>query len=229
MGPAPSQDDLGQLRQRVLEALDLLWFPAHLIEELVPLLETAHHEPVDPAALRQLMDQERTDVAAGRPEAVWLCLGIGPDLRGDPDRWTRSDWPLWARIVHPHPQSQRCENAWAVRELCRAQAAVGDRPDRIPPSPLTQLLVRRARQLPRREVERHQRWLRQAARQPEGWDYDWRQDRFVVWEEAAREVFDTEADEHRQRCEDVAAQLVGLDLAAQLFGRHDDGTAWHGG
>jgi hypothetical protein len=94
MGPAPSQDDLGRLRQRVLEALDLLWFPAHLVEELIPLLETAHHEPVDLAALRQLMDQERTDVAAGRSGAVWLCLGITPDLSGDPDRWARSDRPL---------------------------------------------------------------------------------------------------------------------------------------
>jgi hypothetical protein len=84
MRPASSQVDPAQLRRRVLDALDLLWLPARPVEELGPLLETAHQHPVDSEALRQLLDQERADFAAGRRRPVWLCLGIGPDLRGDP-------------------------------------------------------------------------------------------------------------------------------------------------
>jgi hypothetical protein len=225
MRPASSQVDPAQLRRRVLDALDLLWLPARPVEELGPLLETAHQHPVDSEALRQLLDQERADFAAGRRRPVWLCLGIGPDLRGDPDRWARSDWPLWVRVVHPDPQSQRCENAWAVRELFSAQAMVGDSPKRVPPSPLTKLLISRARQLPRQAVERHRRWVRRSAQRSPGWVYDWQVDRFVVWEEAARDVFDTEAEEHRRRCEKVAAQLAGLDLATQLFGEAQRETA----
>jgi hypothetical protein len=133
------------------------------------------------------------------------------------------------RVVHPDPQSQRCENAWAVRELFSAQAMVGDSPKRVPPSPLTKLLVSRARQLPRQAIERHRRWVRRSAQRSPGWVYDWQVDRFVVWEEAARDVFDTEAEEHRRRCEEVAAQLAGLDLATQLFGEAQRETARHVG
>jgi hypothetical protein len=47
-----------QLRQRVLAALDDIYSPLASHEELQPLLEGLHGEPVPPAALDDLMAEE---------------------------------------------------------------------------------------------------------------------------------------------------------------------------
>ena len=56
-------------------------------------------QPVAADALARLLADERAASDRDGPQGVWVGLGICPDGRGDPERWVRSDWPLWVRVV----------------------------------------------------------------------------------------------------------------------------------
>lgn len=143
---------------------------------------------------------------AQRP--IWLCVGICPDLRGDTDYWARSDWAPWVRVVLP--DSWLVREYWLVRQLWRA---LPEDPS-TRPSPLVDLLVRKAKLLPVKEVERVRRWSRR--NDPH---YDSARDRFSIWGNiVAEDLFDMLASENRQRCQQVADELVKLDQRAQLYG-----------
>jgi hypothetical protein len=96
--PDPAEPDQ-QLRERVLAGLDHLDRPVAPQEELRPFLEGVYGQPVAPADLDRLFAQERRAFDAGAQRPVWLCVGIRPDLRGDPGYWARSDWAPWVRVV----------------------------------------------------------------------------------------------------------------------------------
>jgi hypothetical protein len=197
-----------QLRQRVLAALNDIYTPLASHEELRPLLEGLHGEPVSPAALDDLLAEELRAFDAGVKRPVWLCLGILPDLRGDPGSWSRSDWRPWVRVVHP--DSRWVREYWLIRQLWRVLPPDAE----VHPSPLTDLFIHKAKLLPTKEVERVRRWCRR--NDP---DYDWAQDRFSIWGNiVAEDLFDRYADGDHRRCEQIADALVQLDRRAQLFG-----------
>ena len=203
--PATTTDP--QLRRRVLAALKDVYAPLAAHDELRPLLEELHQQPVPPAALDDLMAEELGAFDAGAEREVWLCFGILPDLRADRGSWARSDWAPWLRVVHP--DSRLVRTYWLLRQLWWALPSDAE----VRPSPLTDLFVRRAKLLPAKEVER----VRRRCRHEPG--YDWARDRFWIWGHVvAEDLFDRYADEDRQRCEQVADALVRLDRRAQLFG-----------
>lgn len=207
--PAPTTGP--QLRQRVLAALNDIYSPLAPYDELRPLLEGLHGEPVSPAALDDLMAEELRAFDAGIERPVWLCLGILPDLRGDPGSWARSDWRPWVRVVHP--DSRWVREYWLIRQLWRVLPSDAE----VRPSPLTDLFIRKAKLLPTKEVERVRRWCRR--NEP---DYDWARDRFSIWGNiVAEDLFDRYAEEDHRHCEQVADALVQLDPRAQLFGMPD--------
>jgi hypothetical protein len=204
--PATTTDP--QLRLRVLAALEDVYSPLAANDELRPMLEGLHQQPVPPAALDELMAEELRAFDAGAEHAVWLCFGIRPDLHADRGWWARSDWPPWVRVVHPDSRLVRAY--WLVRQLWRVLPNDAE----VRPSPLTDLFVRRAKLLPAKEVERVRRMAR---RHHPG--YDWARDRFWIWGNiVAEDLFDRYADQDRQRCQQVADALVRLDPRAQLFG-----------
>jgi hypothetical protein len=122
--PDPATPD-HQLRERVLAALDALYCPVAPHEELRPFLEGVHGQPVAPADLDRLFAQERRAFDAGAQRPVWLCLGIRPNLRGDPGNWARSDRAPWVRVVHP--QQWPIRKYWLVRQLVDARRNPWDR------------------------------------------------------------------------------------------------------
>jgi hypothetical protein len=197
-----------QLRKRVLAALDHVYSPLAPHDELRSLLEGLHQQSVPPAALDNLMAQELRAFDAGAEQAVWLCFGIRPDLHADRGSWARSDWAPWVRVVHP--DSRLVRQYWLIRQLWRALTSDAE----IRPNPLTDLVIRKAKLLPAKDVERVRRWAR---RHEPG--YDWARDRFWIWGNiVAEDLFDRYADEDRRRCQQVADALVQLDRRAQLFG-----------
>jgi hypothetical protein len=116
------------LRERVLDALEHFWCPLRADEELHPYLEGTWGLPVTTDALVALLAAERQafDQAVARP--VWICLGLWPDGHGEPGWWTRSDWPLWVRVVdRDGEQARRC---WLLRQLYRAPVVPDDPADR---------------------------------------------------------------------------------------------------
>jgi hypothetical protein len=196
------------LRERVLAALEDVSAPLAPQDELRPLLEGLHQQPVSPAALDDLLGEELRAFDAGVQRSVWLCLGILPDLHGDRGSWARSDWAPWVRVVHP--DSRLVREYWLLRQLWRVLPDDAE----VRPGPLTELFIRKAKLLPAREVERVRRWRRR--NDP---DDDWARDRFWIWGNiVAEDLFDRYADEDRERCQPVADALVQLDRKAQLFG-----------
>lgn len=182
--------------------------PSRPHDELGPFLEGVHGQPVAPADLDRLLADERRAFDAGAQRPIWLCVGICPDLRGDTDYWARSDWAPWVRVVLP--DSWLVREYWLVRHLWRA---LPEDPS-TRPSPLVDLLVRKAKLLPVKEVERVRRWSRR--NDPH---YDSARDRFSIWGNiVAEDLFDMLASENRQRCQQVADELVKLDQRAQLYG-----------
>jgi hypothetical protein len=196
-----------QLRRRVLAALEDVYSPLAGHDELRPLLEGLHRQPVSPAALDDLMAEELRAFDAGVERPVWLCRGIRPDLHGVPGSWARSDWAPWVRVVHP--DSRLVREYWLLRQLWWVLPSDAD----VHPSPLTELFIRKAKLLPAKEVERVRRRCRHDP------DYDWARDRFWIWGNVvAEDLFDRYAEEDGRRCEQVADALVQLDRRAQLFG-----------
>jgi hypothetical protein len=196
------------LRERILSALDHFWCPLRADDELRPYLEGVWRQPVAADDLARLMADERRAFDRGEPRPVWVCLGIWPEGRADPDRWARSDWPLWVRVVDPDGEQAR--RYWLLRQLYRAPVMPGDpRTD-----PLTDLWVRLAAHLPTSAVA----WLRRETRHDQATEVDWEQDRFSIWAEVADWQFDLLADDDRQRREQIALRLASHSPAAQLFG-----------
>jgi hypothetical protein len=197
-----------QLRQRVLAALNAIYTPLAPYDELRPLLEGLHGEPVSPAALDDLMAEELRAFDAGVQRPVWLCLASCLTCALIRARGARSDWQPWVRVVHPDTRWVR--EYWLIRQLWRVLPSHAE----VRPSPLTELFIRKAKLLPTKEVERVRRWCRR--NEP---DYDWARDRFSIWGNiVAEDLFDRYAEEDSRRCEQVADGLVQLDRRAQLFG-----------
>jgi hypothetical protein len=217
MNDAPAS---GQpLRERVLRALEHFWCPLRVDDELRPYLEGIWGQPVTVDALAGLLavDRHAFDQAVARPE--WICLGLWPDGHGEPGWWTRSDWPLWVRVVDPDgEQARRC---WLLRQLYRAPLI----PSSDPASPLTGLWVRLAAHLPAAAVAQ----LQDEVHPDPAAVADWEQDRFAVWGEVADSQFDLLAAEDRRRRQRIAQRLAAdLSPAAQLFGRHQQAASHTG-
>jgi hypothetical protein len=208
--PEPDLSSQRRLRQRVLDALDDLACPLDPEGELSPFLEGVFGEPVLHPALQLLLKEDRKAFDLGSREMVLLCPAIDADLEADPRRWTRSDWPLWSRIVHP--DSEIVRSYWLIRELYRTPILLENL--ERPPASLASLIERLAKRLPSSRVAEVQQRLRDM---PDN-DYDWNRDRFYIWNTVAEELYDEMADEDRMRCEEVAARLIRHSLAAQLFG-----------
>jgi hypothetical protein len=102
-------------------------------------------------------------------------VGICPDGRGDPERWVRSDWPLWVRVVDPDGEHVR--RYWLLRQLYRVPVTPGGPAT----EPLTDLWERPAGDLPVREVA----CVRRHVLEDLGRRVDWEQDRFSIWGEVA--------------------------------------------
>jgi hypothetical protein len=154
--------------------------PSRPHDELGPFLEGVHGQPVAPGDLDRLLADERRAFDAGAQRPIWLCVGICPDLRGDTDYWARSDWTPWVRVVLP--DSWLVREYWLVRQLWRA---LPEDPS-TRPSPLVDLLVRKAKLLPVKEVERVRRWSRR--NDPH---YDSARDRFSIWGTSSRRTCST--------------------------------------
>jgi hypothetical protein len=210
-----------RLRQWVLEALEHFNCPVAPQEELRPFLEGVLRVPIPTTELELLIEAEQQSYEAGRQRPVWLCLGIRPDLTGDPGYWTRSDWPLWWRIVHP--EGEQVRRYWLLRQLFRSPVQRTN-PRRPFPEPLERLYLQLAEQLPDDEVEELRRDLQH---DPE-YDADWEQDRWEVWCAIAERLFDDLADEDRQRREQIAATLGQSDTSTQLWGRKPLAFGEHG-
>lgn len=205
-GPAGNRQ---MLRERVLAALEHFWSPLRVDDELRPYLEGVWGQPVPADALARLLADERAAFDRDGPQGAWVGVGICPDGRGDPERWVRSDWPLWVRLVDP--AGERVRRYWLLRQLYRAPV----KPGGPGTEPLTDLWERLAGDLPAREVACARRHV------PEdlGRRVDWEQDRFSIWGEVADWQFDLLAGEDRHRRERIAEQLAPLSPTAQLFGR----------
>jgi hypothetical protein len=128
-----------QLRRRVLAALEDIYSPLAAHDELRPLLEELHQQPVSTAALDDLMAEELRAFDAGVERPVWLCRGIRPDLHGDLGSWARSDWAPWVRVVHP--DSRLVREYWLLRQLWWVLPSDAE----VHPSPLTDLFIRKAK------------------------------------------------------------------------------------
>ena len=202
------QADQAGLRQAVLDALEDFWWPLAPATELGPYLEAVHRRPVTADAWDELLNDERRAFLRGEQRDPWLCLGIRPDLTGDPERWARSDWPLWVRVVGP--DDARIRPYWLLRQLDRAPVMPGEPGTQS----LTALWTRLAAQLPTHEVA----LLRSEVERDPRPGYDWQQDRFSIWAEVADELFGRLAEDDRREREAVARRLGRLDVADQLFG-----------
>jgi hypothetical protein len=205
VGPSPQQ----RLRSIVLRALQELSCPLSPRQELRPYVATLHEQDVTQEEFEAPLRAERQAFVGGEQRPVWLCAGIGPNQRGLPDRWARSDWDLSRRVVHP--QSEPARRAWLLRQLHGLLPV--DQAGEVAASPLTELYQRHARLLPQRAVER----VRQRFRRHDP-DYTWAQHRFDSWQIVAEGLFDELAAADQRRCEEVAEQLADRDLKTQLFG-----------
>jgi hypothetical protein len=205
-GPAGNSQ---MLRERVLTSLEHFWSPLRVDDELRPYLAGVWGQPVAADALARLLADERAAFDRDEPQGVWVGLGVYPDGRGDPERWVRSDWPLWVRVVDP--DGERVRRYWLLRQLYRAPV----KPGGPGTEPLTDLWERLAADLPAREVAQ----LRRHVPEDLGRSVDWDRDRFSIWGEVADWQFDLLAGEDRHRRERIAERLAPLSPTAQLFGR----------
>ena len=205
-----SPDDSAQatLRRLVLDALEHFWWPLSPKDELEPYLRVLYGRTVTHGELDDLLNSEREAFARGVEHDVWLCLGLRPDQSADLNRWARSDWPMWVRIVDP--DSEQIRSFWLLRQLYRAPVI----PSAPGTEPLAALWSRLAAQLPAKEVED----LRRAVERDQGQQFDWTEDRYAIWAESADGLFDRMASTDRQRRQEIANRLASLDAKAQLFG-----------
>jgi hypothetical protein len=196
-----------RLREHVLQALELFWAPLSPMNELGPYLTSLYGQAVTANEFEMLLNDEREAFSRGLQHDVWLCLGLRPDQTADPDRWARSDWPLWVRVVAP--ESEEIRIYWLLRQLYRAPVMPG------PPGtqPLEELWTRLATRLPTEEVI----GLRRAVEQDQGHEVDWTEDRYSIWAETAEGLFDRLATQDRQRRQQLADKF-SLDTYSQLFG-----------
>lgn len=198
-----------RLRSIVLRALEELACPLSPPQELRPYIATLYNQDVTHEQFEALLGVERQAFDGGQQRPVWLCAGIGPDLRGLPDCWARSDWHLSPRVIHP--ESKLARRTWLVRQLYGLLPV--DQAGQVAASPLTELYQRQARLLLPRAVER----VRQRFRSHNP-DYTWARYRFDIWQIVAEDLFDELAAADQHRCEEVAEQLADRDLKTQLFG-----------
>ena len=202
-----SEPALEPLRSNVLEVLEHFWWPLSPTNELQPIIETWQASSIDPNALKRLLEAEKQAFTSGAERDVWVCLGIRPDLQGDPNRWARSDWPKWVRVIDP--ESERIRAYWLLRQLYRFWIS----PDNPRAERLRDLWSNLAEELPASEV-RQLRRIVESHKQ----NFDWAVDRFPTWAEVADELFGRAAEKDRVRRQAIAEELVGLDPRIQLFG-----------
>ena len=202
-----SEPALEPLRSHVLEVLEHFWWPLCPTNELKPIIETWQATSIDPHALQHLLEAEKQAFMSGAERDVWVCLGIRSDLHGDPNRWARSDWPLWIRIIDP--ESERIRAYWLLRQLYRFWIS----PDSPGAERLRNLWGRLAEELPASEVMQLRRTV-----ESHNQDFNWAVDRFPTWAEVADELFGRAAEKDRERRHAIAGKLVGLDSRIQLYG-----------
>lgn len=116
-----------ETRAAVLSALNQLYLPIEA-DDLSLVSRLTKGVEVDEADLVDLAEADRASFRAGDERPVWICPALEyPDGKANEEFFTRSDWPMQARVVRGI--RSKAQELFLLRHFCDlAMSADADEP-----------------------------------------------------------------------------------------------------
>jgi hypothetical protein len=199
----------GQGRQAVLAALDQLECPA-AHEDISPLLQAFWGTSVLPGEIGRLARDDREAFNQGIRRPVWICPAlVGKDGGANYGLLTRSDWPLWERVMSPRSEQTRL--LWLVRKFCDFVLIAEEEQD-VGLDTLIDEATRRAAFLPAARLQEYSKLAETSAHESE------LVARIELWRAVAEDEYMTLARDDRALRHQLANRLERASLETRLFG-----------